>query len=242
MLLPLTGCMVAGAGPGAAPTGAGTSSVSPTPSAPPPAVYSLMQLRAMVGSVHAIDGPAASVLKDAQFREIQRIQLLASSRATSDPAECLDLLRNGSLLDDRIPAAAALVGPIATASMITVSSDDSGLYWRSMYSLDQARAHCSPTTLALDGQTARVELFPVIADLHGKKTIASVQKITDQNGPHYTLSMIAMSGNLFVTGKKKIPAAQPAEAAIRELSGYINTVIDGAANGIPAVSATAAGV
>lgn len=236
-ILPMTGCMGAAA-PSAAPTDAWRISPGPTPSATSSQVYSVAQLRAIVGSVHAIDGPAASVMDDAQLKKIQGLQSLSSSLVTTEPAECLSLLRAGSLSDERIPTAAALLGPAASMSTITASSDDSGLYWQGMYSLDRARAHCSPSTLILDGHRARYELSPVLADLHGKKATANVQTITDQNGQHFTLAMVAMTGNLFVTGGKTIPAAQPTDAEIKELSGYINAVIDGVGKAIPSAAAT----
>ncbi|BAS14321.1 hypothetical protein AHiyo8_26240 [Arthrobacter sp. Hiyo8] len=207
----------------------------------PAQVYSLAQLRAMVASVRAINGAAATVLDDAQLKKIQGIQSMGSSLLRTDPDECLSLLHDGSLSDDRIPAAAALIGPPASQSAITASSDDSGLFWQGIYSLEKTRTRCSPSTLTLDGQTAKYELSPVLADLHGQKSTANVQTITDQTGPHYTLSMVAMSGTLFVTGSKKIPATQPTDVEIKELSGYINTVIDGAGKAIPSAPATGVG-
>ncbi|MDQ0031695.1 hypothetical protein [Arthrobacter bambusae] len=200
----------------------------------------MAQLRAMVGSVRAVDGPAAVVMDDAQLKKIQGIQSLGSAWLRTDPAECLSLLHDGSLSDDRIQTAAALIGPPASQSTITASSDNSGLFWQGIYSLEKARTHCSPSTLTLDGQTAQYELSPVLADLHGQKSTANVQTITDQTGAHHTLSMVAMDGTLFVTGSKKIPAVQPTAAEVKELSGYINTVIDGA--GKAAASAPTTGV
>jgi hypothetical protein len=240
MILPISGCLSASV-PSAAPTDAWTISPGPTSSAAPAQVYSLPQLRAMVASVRAINGAAATVLDDAQLKKIQGIQSMGSSLLRTDPDECLSLLHDGSLSDDRIPAAAALIGPPASQSAITASSDDSGLFWQGIYSLEKTRTRCSPSTLTLDGQTAKYELSPVLADLHGQKSTANVQTITDQTGPHYTLSMVAMSGTLFVTGSKKIPAVQPTDAEIKELSGYINTVIDGAGKAIPSAPATGVG-
>jgi hypothetical protein len=195
----------------------------------------------MIASVRAIDGTASSVLDDAQLKKIQGIQSLSSALLRTDPPECLSLLHDGTLSDDRIPAAAALVGPSGSASIITASSDDSGLFWQDIYSLENIRTRCSPSTLTVEGQTARYELSPVLADLHGRKATANLQTITDQAGPHYTLSMVAMSGTLFVTGSKKIPAAQPTDAEIKELSGYINTVIDGAGKASPSPPAPGVG-
>ncbi|MFK4299319.1 hypothetical protein ABH924_004500 [Arthrobacter sp. GAS37] len=195
----------------------------------------------MVANVRSIDGPAASVLDDAQLKKIQGTQSMSSSLLRTDPAECLSLLQDGSLSDDRIPAAAALIGPLGSTSTITASSDDSGLFWQGIYSLERTRTRCSPSTLTFDGQTARYELSPVLADLHGQKSTANVQTITDQTGPHYTLRMVAMSGTLFVTGSRKIPAALPTDAEIKELSGYINTVVDGVGKAIPSAPATGVG-
>ncbi|WP_133207052.1 MULTISPECIES: hypothetical protein [Arthrobacter] len=237
LILPMTGCTGASA-PGAVPTDAWTISPGPTAGATPAAVYSVARLRALVGSVRAVDGLAASVVDDSQLKMIQGIQSLGSSMVTTEPAECLDLLRAGSFSDDRIPTAAALLGPPAGRSTITASSDDSGLYWQGMYNLDRVRARCSPSTLILDGQSARYELSSVLADLHGRKATANVQTITDQNEPHFTLAMVAMTGNLFVTGSKTIRAARPTDAEVKELSGYINAVIDGAGTAIPLAAAT----
>lgn len=236
--LSATGCVGASSAPAPVPTDVWTLKPGPAPSATPAPVYSVAQLRAVVGRVRAIDGAAASVLDESQLKKIQGIKSLSSSMVTSEPADCLSILQAGSLSDDRIPTAAALVGPPTNTSTITASSDNSGLYWQEMYSLDRARTHCSPSTLILDGQRARYELSPVLADLHGTKGTANVQTITDQNGPHYTLAMVAMNGTLFVTGSRKIPAAQPTDAEIKELSGYINAVIDGADKATPSASAT----
>ncbi|MDP9904606.1 hypothetical protein [Arthrobacter bambusae] len=196
----------------------------------------------MVGGIHAIDGPAAAVMDDAQLKDLLSLQALGSSQVSADPAECLDLLHSGSFSDDRIPTAAARVGSLANAAIITASADPSGLYWQGMYSLGRALAHCSPATLTtVQGDTARVELAPVAADLHGRKAIAIVQTLTTQNGAVHVLRMVAMDGNLFVTGSKAIPAAQPTDAAIKELGGYVNAVIDGAGKDTPETPAPTTG-
>ena len=112
MILPISGC-VSGSIPiaaTAAPTAVWTISPGPTSSAAPAQMYSMAQLRAMVGSVRAVDGPAAVVMDDAQLKKIQGIQSLGSAWLRTDPAECLSLLHDGSLSDDRIQAAAALIG------------------------------------------------------------------------------------------------------------------------------------
>ncbi|MEW1820006.1 hypothetical protein AB0323_04320 [Arthrobacter sp. NPDC080031] len=47
-----------------------------------------------------------------------------------------------------------------------------------------------------------------------------------------------MSGNLFVTGVHPLPDARPTDAVIRELSSYVNAIVDHAGDRAPTLPAT----
>ncbi|MDP9903095.1 hypothetical protein [Arthrobacter bambusae] len=216
------------------PSGTSTGTPSPaataSPSAAPPRDYPLQLLRDMLARLHAIDGPAASLMDDAQLKKLLQIQALGSTRVTSDPAECKDLLQAGSFSDDRIPTAAAKLGPAATVTVITAASDASGLYRKGMDSLQKAAENCSPATLTEQGHTISVRMTLVAPDLHGREAVGLAQTLTAEGSTVNLLRIVGMDGNLFITATKTIPTQQPEGKDIRELVHYVNEAFDNAAN------------
>lgn len=230
VVLPLTGCM----GPYVIPLPAHTTATTPgqsSPSAAPPPNaparnYSLAQLRSMVGHVHAIDGPPAEVIDTAQLREWMGSQALGSNQISSNPPECKDLLSTGSFLDVRIPTAAARLGPISAATILTASTDGSGLYRHAMDSLDEALKRCTPATLSSAGHRISLTMTRVTPPLHAEKLVGLVQTLSADGTTLHVLRLVAMEGNLFVTASKSLPTMQPGSEQITELTDYVNDILD----------------
>ncbi|MEV8147936.1 hypothetical protein AB0O52_07280 [Arthrobacter sp. NPDC080073] len=142
------------------------------------------------------------------------------------------------MVDYRIPTAAAVLGPQANMSVIMASSDDSGYFWQSMYSIDKVLGYCTEVTISSGNQNVHSSLTRLNMDLHGSKSFTYVTTITGSGSPIHVLRMVTMSGNLFVTGVHPLPDARPTDAVIRELSSYVNAIVDHAGDPVPTLPAT----
>ena len=226
---------------------AGTSSAPPTPkpSATPSTssstqmrVQSSQELQALLGNLRAPDGVMSRLIDEAAIQDMQDSMAVGPADMTTDPADCRDLLKAGELVDYRIPTAAAVLGPQANMSVITASSDDSGYFWQGMYSIDKVLGYCTEVTISSGNQNVHSSLTRLNMDLHGSKSFTYVTTITGSGSPIHVLRMVTMSGNLFVTGVHPLPDARPTDAVIRELSSYVNAIVDHAGDRVPTIPAT----